>query len=197
METQKNNWTNNFYLQNLSYKQGNHIYLIKKYPHHWFMKNILTFQRIFFLFMKFYNFLAYLYGMFVCICMARGYKRANTKFNNGLVLSDLLYLQQYIFNRPCVAGAVHDGSRITGHWFINSLTDGFLKIFRWLQTRVYRPLNGAHILQGLLSKSSHSINKISKVNVTDNWKKLSYQLILNHKTKPKTKNKTELFIHYF
>ena len=38
----------------------------------------------------------YLYGIFVCICMVRGYQRAHTKCFEGLVLRDLIKVLQYI-----------------------------------------------------------------------------------------------------
>ena len=38
----------------------------------------------------------YLYGIFVCICMVRGYQGAMPHFFEGLALSDLIWVHQYI-----------------------------------------------------------------------------------------------------
>ena len=76
-------------LQNLSIKQDIYIYYIKKYQHHRFITNIVPFQKIPF-YENFTTSFAYLYGIFVCICMVRGFQGADTNFFEGLALSDVI-----------------------------------------------------------------------------------------------------------
>ena len=76
---------------------------------------------------------AYLYGIFVFICTVWGYRGANTKFVEGLVLCDLICVKQNIlFKRIC-----HFHMSTNSSLVAKRLTEKNAKIMKLAKRQIY------------------------------------------------------------